>query len=208
MKTTPRGGPSPSRGRTPGRRAAITRRLSIGRASCILGPLKEGRTAMPIRLELRPLYPPHWRELSSRVRFELAEGRCQRCGRPHFALVRCLPDGRWFDQRAATWRDRRGQLVRWPDLVEATRFRVTRVVLAAAHLDGNPTNNRLRNLRALCQRGHMLHDRPRHLAQRWITYRRRLAVGDLFLGPYRTLIAVTSKRRPALSAEKRTDQPR
>ena len=62
------------------------------------------------------------------------------------------------------------------------RFRVTRVVLAAAHLDSDPTNNRLRNLRALCQRCHMLHDRPQHLAQRWITYRRRSAVGDLFLG--------------------------
>jgi hypothetical protein len=61
---------------------------------------------------------------------------------------------------------------------------MTRVVLAAAHLDGDPTNNRLKNLRALCQRCHMLHDRPHHLAQRWITYRRRSAVGDLFLGPY------------------------
>jgi hypothetical protein len=30
----------------------------------------------------------------------------------------------------------------------------------------------------------MLHDRPHHLAQRWITYRGRLAAGDLFLGPY------------------------
>src|SRR5208337_3920801 len=40
-----------------------------------------------------------------------------------------------------------------------------------------------------------LHDRPHHLAQRWITYRRRSAVGDLFLGPYPTLIAaLTSKR--------------
>jgi hypothetical protein len=29
---------------------------------------------MPIRPELRPLYPPHWRELSRRVRFESAEG--------------------------------------------------------------------------------------------------------------------------------------
>ena len=27
-------------------------------------------------------------------------------------------------------------------------------------------------------------DRPHHLAQRWITYRRRSAIGDLFLGPY------------------------
>jgi hypothetical protein len=46
---------------------------------------------------------------------------------------------------------------------------MTRVVLAAAHLDSDPTNNRLKNLRALCQRCHMLHDRPHHLVQRWIT---------------------------------------
>ena len=151
---------------------------------------------MPIRPELRPLYPPYWRELSSHVRFERAEGRCQRCGRPHLVLLRCLPDGRWFDEQAATWRDRRGRPARWPDLFDATRFRMTRVVLAAAHLDSDPTNNRLRNLRALCQRCHMLHDRPHHLAQRWITYRRRSAVGDLFLGPYPALIAaLTSKRR-------------
>jgi hypothetical protein len=78
---------------------------------------------------------------------------------------------------------------------------MTRVVLAAAHLDSDPTNNRLKNLRALCQRCHMLHDRPHHLVQRWITYRRRLAFGDLFLGPYPALIApVTSKRPAAQSA--------
>ena len=71
------------------------------------------------------------------------------------------------------------------DLVDATRLRVTRVVLAAAHLDSDPTNNRLANLRSLCQRCHMLHDRPHHLAQRWITYRRRYALGDLFLGLYK-----------------------
>ena len=147
---------------------------------------------MPIRTELRPLYPPHWRELSSHVRFERAGGKCQRCGRPHLVLLRCLPDGRWFDEKAATWRDRRGRPARWPDLVEATRFRMTRVVLAAAHLDSDPTNNRMKNLRALCQRCHMLHDRPHHLAQRWITYRRRRAAGDLFLGPYPALM--TSKR--------------
>ena len=31
---------------------------------------------MPIRRELRCLYPPHWRELSRRIRFERADGRC------------------------------------------------------------------------------------------------------------------------------------
>ncbi len=29
---------------------------------------------MPIRPEFRPLYPPHWRELSRRVRFEREGG--------------------------------------------------------------------------------------------------------------------------------------
>src|SRR6516165_5367303 len=123
---------------------------------------------MPIRPELRSLYPPHWRKLSSQVRFERAGGKCQRCGRPHLARLRCLPDGRWFDEKAATWRDRRGRPARWPDLMEVARLRTTRTVLAAAHLDNDPTNNRLRNLRALCQRYHILHDRPHHLAQRWI----------------------------------------
>lgn len=113
----------------------------------------------------------------------------------HLALLRCLPDGRWFDEQAVTWRDRRGRPARWPDLMEATRLRMTRVVLAAAHLDGNPRNNRLNNLRAFCQGCHMLHDRPHHLVQRWVTYRCRLAVGDLFLGPYPALIAALISKR-------------
>lgn len=139
---------------------------------------------MPIRRELRPLYPPNWPEVSRRVRFERAGGLCQVCRRPHGARVRCLPDGRWFDLERKTWRDRRGRPARWPDLVEAVGMRTTRVVLAAAHLDHDPANNRLRNLRSLCQRCHILHDRPHHLTQRWVTYRLRYALGDLFLGVY------------------------
>jgi hypothetical protein len=139
---------------------------------------------MPIRPEFRPLYPPDWPDLSRRVRFERAGGRCQRCRRPHLGEVRCLPDGRWFDETARTWRDHRGRPARWPDLIDAADLRRTRVVLAAAHLDNNPANNRLANLKSLCQRCHMLQDRPFHLAQRWLTYRRRWAIGDLFFGRY------------------------
>ena len=139
---------------------------------------------MPIRRELRCLYPPHWPELSRRIRFERAGGRCQACGRPHLVWLRCLPDGRWFDEAAHTWRNRCGKPCRWPDLIEAAGLRSTRVVLATAHLDGNPANNRLRNLRSLCQRCHVLHDVPHHTRQRWLTWRRRWAAGDLFLGPY------------------------
>ena len=59
-------------------------------------------------------------------------------------------------------------------------WRTTRVVLATAHLNHDPTDNR-----ALCQRCHMLHDRDEHRRRRWRTYRARRALGDLFTGPYR-----------------------
>jgi hypothetical protein len=65
-----------------------------------------------------------------------------------------------------------------------------RVILAAAHLDHDPRNNRLRNLKSLCQRCHMIHDRPHHLAQRHITYLLRRALGDLFFGPYSVCLAL------------------
>jgi hypothetical protein len=140
---------------------------------------------MPIRRELRPLYPPNWKELSHRVRFERARGQCEGCGRPHAQLIRCLPDGRWFDPIWQTWRNSRGRRARWPDLLALIPGRSTRIVLAAAHLDHDPTNNRLRNLKSLCQRCHIIHDAPYHRAQRWITHRGRYAGGDLFLGFYR-----------------------
>ena len=111
-------------------------------------------------------------------------------------MVRCLPDGRWFDESRQTWRDRRGRPARWPDLIEAGYFRLTRVVLAAAHLDNNPANSRFANLRSLCQRCHLLHDLPFHRVQRWLTFRRRRAVGDLFLGLYEMQMSLPLFSKP------------
>jgi hypothetical protein len=48
---------------------------------------------MPIRREFRSLYPPHWRELSRRIRFERA-GDCQEfrvlAGRLDIFMLRLL----------------------------------------------------------------------------------------------------------------------
>jgi hypothetical protein len=150
---------------------------------------------MPIKPELRGFYPENWREISRRIRFERAAGICQGCGRPHGATIRCLPDGRWFDP---TWRNGRGRPARWPDLVETAQIRHTRVVLAAAHLDHDPRNNRMRNLKSLCQRCHMIHDRQHHLAQRRITYLLRRALADLFLGPYSVYFALKMRSSAVL----------
>ena len=139
---------------------------------------------MPIRRDLRDLYPVNWTDVSRIVRFERAAGRCQTCRRPHGLVVRCLPDGRWYDPQMQTWRTGKGRPCRWPDLIEAVNFRTTRVILATAHVNHNPARNGWRNLKSMCQRCHMIHDRPYHLAQRRLNYLRRHALGDLFLGAY------------------------
>ena len=149
---------------------------------------------MPIRRELRWLYPIDWSELSWTIRFGRARGRCETCRRPHRQVVSCLPDGRWLDEAAGLgsgpnatgrWRDGRGRRCPLPSPADLAELRTTRVVLATAHLDHDPANNRRANLRGLCQRCHLRHDQPHHRAQRRTTHRLRLAIGDLFTGPYR-----------------------
>jgi len=142
---------------------------------------------MPILARYKWLYPFDWPQLSALVRFERAEGRCQRCGRPHGQKVRHLGDGRWWDEKLQVWRSGNGRsLSRLPaPIADDLTIRTTRVILAAAHLDHDPTNNRLANLRAFCQRCHMLHDRAEHQRRRRLTLCMRKAIGDLFLGPYR-----------------------
>jgi hypothetical protein len=89
------------------------------------------------------------------VRFERAGSRCQGCGRPHLAQDPLSDKRAVFDETARiAWPS--GSLAR-PD--RHSHVRLTRVVLRAAHLDNNPANNQLANLRSFCQRCHMLHDR-------------------------------------------------
>src|SRR3546814_10052683 len=47
-------------------------------------------------------------------------------------------------------------------------------------LNHDPTDNAPRNLAALCQRCHMIHDADEHRRRRWLNACRRRAVADLF----------------------------
>lgn len=141
---------------------------------------------MPIRPELKYLYPIDWPQISRWVRFVRAAGRCERCGRPHGRIVPHLGDGRWFDEERQAWRDGSGREVPSPALDAVSPPRTTKVVLAAAHLDHDPSHcgRRHRNLKAFCQRCHLLHDWPEHRRRIQLTWRRRWALGDLFSGSY------------------------
>ena len=149
---------------------------------------------MPIAPEHRWLYPIDWRELSNLIRFRRARGACERCRRPHGRDVRHMGDGRWWDEDIATWRNGRGRVLRrlsapgalpivepgLPGIAPPPALRTTRVVLASAHRNHDPSDNRVRNLAALCQRCHMLHDAAEHRRRRWFNAFRRRAMRDLF----------------------------
>ncbi|WP_334656879.1 hypothetical protein [Sphingomonas panaciterrae] len=134
---------------------------------------------MPIMAEHRWLYPIDWPELSRLIRFGRANGRCEHCRRPHGKRVFHLGDGRWWDADRRQWRDGRGRRVRAPASSVIAIVRVTRVYIACAHLNHDPTDNAPRNLAALCQRCHMIHDAAEHRRRRWLNAYRRRALGDL-----------------------------
>jgi hypothetical protein len=141
---------------------------------------------MPIRPQHRWLYPIDWELISRAIRFTRAKGRCEQCARPHGQTVHHLGDGCWWDAEYESWRDGRGKKMGGlPSPAQLNEdLKCTRVYLATAHLDHNPGNNDFRNLKALCQRCHILNDAAEHRYRRWITYRRRKALGDLFEGRY------------------------
>ena len=61
--------------------------------------------------------------------------------------------------------------------------RITKVVLVCAPLDHDPGNSAPDNLKALCQRCHILHDAAEHRWQRWWNRFRLPACRDLYEDP-------------------------
>lgn len=149
---------------------------------------------MPIPREHRWFYPIDWRELSALIRFGRAKGRCEHCGRPHGHDIVHLGSGVWWDEQATRWRDGQGRRVRrlpcstamihaqpgLAGIAPPLPFRRTRVVLASAHLNHDPGDNRPRNLAALCQACHMRYDAGEHRRRRLRNQFQSKAIRDLF----------------------------
>lgn len=115
---------------------------------------------MPIRRDLKHLYPQDWKAISHRIRFERADGRCEFCGLAHGARGLRQPSGGfevWSDERIATF----------------PHIKLIRIVLTTAHLNHDPRDNRDENLAALCQRCHLVYDLEKHVESRVLRRRRR-----------------------------------
>lgn len=117
---------------------------------------------MPIRPENRHRYPPRkeWQALRAAI-LERAGGACECVG--ECGLHRTTPGPRRCTEvngTLATWA--RGK-----------------IVLTIAHLDHQPENNALENLRAFCQRCHLRYDAKHHAATAQATRDRKRGQGRL-----------------------------
>jgi len=110
---------------------------------------------MPIRPSERERYPKDWKQISLAAR-ERAGWRCE--GSPAFP-----------DCRAANG--------------EPHPQTGSRVVLTVAHLDHTPENCDPENLKAMCQRCHLVYDAKHHARNAAATLRAKRASGDLFPPP-------------------------
>jgi 5-methylcytosine-specific restriction endonuclease McrA len=95
---------------------------------------------MPIKPELRHLYPKNWKEIRQRI-LERANDCCEFCGVPNHSWVSKISEADGLDCGY-------------------------RIVLTIAHLDHDPTHNDPSNLRALCQTCHNRHDAKHRAANR------------------------------------------
>lgn len=96
---------------------------------------------MPIRPENKKRYPPEWKEISRKIRFERAGGRCE--------FIE--------DETGVRCEARHG---------EAHPFTGSKVILTTAHLNHTPEDCRPENLKAGCQRCHLRYDKDHHAETR------------------------------------------
>lgn len=135
----------------------------------------------------RSKYPDNWEEISSRIRHERAQDRCEECGVPnHAVIVRSDIDAAYYlicDLESGWFKWPSGEGVHeLPDEYAMNSF--VEVVLTVHHIgvpkpDGSPgdpndkMDSREENLIALCQRCHLLADLPHHLVKRHQTWNQK-----------------------------------
>lgn len=123
---------------------------------------------MPIRPEKKGWYPANWKDLSQRIRFERAQGKCEWCGIAHGTPLpmKCCA------QPAVTDKD--------PKRCASCGKPVPTVVLTTAHIEDREDDPHAEdNLAALCQKCHNGHDAKARAAG--IRERREAASGQLRL---------------------------
>ncbi|MCB1918617.1 MAG: hypothetical protein KDJ28_01400 [Candidatus Competibacteraceae bacterium] len=138
---------------------------------------------MPIKPENRKRYPDNWQEIRAAT-LKRAGNACEQCGVPNsIVIARGIDDDAGTFMIADTGAVHDADTGEYRGRAKGSEYcsrKMIRVVLTIAHLDHTPEHNAPENLRALCQRCHLAHDRDHHQQTAYKTRRRLLALGDLF----------------------------
>ena len=117
----------------------------------------------------RKKYPGNWNRISRRIRFERAGNQCEQCGAPNSTWIQRRRDDPYQWMAAAE-----SGLNDWHDPIQ--------VVLTVAHLNHDTRDNSDYNLKALCQRCHLVHDAEFHARNARRTRQQKKGLIDLFPG--------------------------
>jgi hypothetical protein len=126
---------------------------------------------VPIRPENLHRYPPDWQDVRQQV-LTRANHRCE--GSPAFPYCH-VPNGAWRNNETGDTTERAAIASEW----KAEGWTVVQIVLTIGHLDHQPENCSLTNLRAWCQRCHLTYDAKHHAATAYRT-RRAGKAKDMF----------------------------
>ena len=138
---------------------------------------------MPIKPENKKLYPKNWKQISKRIIWKRAKGRCEKCGVYNRAVgyrdeegvfiplqgcleLDCYGMGKTYpEQKTLSYKEAR-EIAEGLNHDGFTEYKIIVIVLTTAHIDHDPTNNEEGNLAAWCQKCHNNHDLPHRLETR------------------------------------------
>lgn len=140
----------------------------------------------PIKPENLARYPADWPEIRARIQLR-AKNRCECCGVKNWAIGGRNADGIFVPAYPIAFENSVPKLPAlgtsgWCGTDGPTVFlRIFRIVCTVAHLDHTPENCADENLRFLCQRCHLAHDKKHHAESAYATRRAGKAI-EMFEG--------------------------
>lgn len=111
---------------------------------------------MPRKDENFLRYPRNWESIKAGI-LKRARNCCEKCGRPDRKTVSVADDGAWCGFGSDVWWDENGE-----ETEPRSNGRRVKTILTVAHLDHVPEHCEPENLRAWCQRCHLVYDAAHH----------------------------------------------
>lgn len=108
-------------------------------------------------------YPVNWPEIRERI-LKRASHKCEECGLPNYSVIKRTLNGKFRFICGVEW-DMVHSRIKYSrsNMTESLKYHgFTKIILTIAHLDHDIENNADENLKALCQKCHLTHDRHRH----------------------------------------------